>query len=319
MAEHQDIRYLVLFVTGRCNLKCRYCYATTAPQAVMPLEVAEAALNIAAASPAPFHVQLTGGEPCLYPSTIEAIASLIRRKNLNASIGIQTNGTLMDDALISMLLTYRVEIGLSLDGVESIHNFHRAKFRETIRGLTLLAKREVPCRVTAVVTRESAPHLDKTALMLGAFSNVQGLALDLLVQKRGVESNEAYPPSREALAQGTAALLLAMAFVNRNRTVPLILRETAQTAEKKLAPCHAARGESLSVYPDGRVFPCSQTAGDLLFDCGTLEDIQWERLKVTGPYGDCPSRTHYNRSSNLPLHETLLNAIAKPAQERTFQ
>jgi uncharacterized protein len=301
MNAAQPIRYLVLFVTGACNLRCRYCYASKVPTLTMSLPFASRALELTAASGGRFHVQLTGGEPTLAPETVEHIVSMIREKRMNATIGLQTNGTLLDDALIEILVRHEVEIGLSLDGVEAVHNRERGRFKETIRGLTLLMRRQVPCRVTTVVTASSAPHLDKLALMLAGFPNVRGIGLDLLTLRGSAVSNGVSPVSVEPLRDSVENLRKALAFVNRNRAAPLVVRELGGSGVSTPAKCHAAKGESLAVLPDGRLFPCSQTAGDPEYCMGDLDRGIGYAPKTLDEGPDCPSRTHYNRGENLPL------------------
>ncbi|HCX89504.1 MAG TPA: radical SAM protein, partial [Deltaproteobacteria bacterium] len=71
-------RYLVLLLTTACNLNCAYCYREERDHfQSMPREVAEKALRLAASSGSSFHVQITGGEPCLEPELIEWTASLV--------------------------------------------------------------------------------------------------------------------------------------------------------------------------------------------------------------------------------------------------
>ena len=308
MTVPPPVRYLVLFVTGACNLRCRYCYAAgAAPDGPMPFSVASRALELAASSGKRFHVQLTGGEPTLAPSAVEAIVSYVRRRQMAATIGLQTNGTLLDDTLLALVIRHRVDVGLSIDGIESVHNAARGLFKETLRGLAMLEEREIPCQVTAVVTEESAPHLDKLALLLAGFPNVRGLGLDLLVRRGNALSSGISPVSPAVFEKAVASLRLAVAFVNANRSVPLTVRELHRTDAASVMGCHAAAGASLAVLPDGRLFPCSQTAGDPAFALGDLSSgvgIGRRRL-VAGP--DCPSRTYYNRGSNLPLCRLLLS------------
>ena len=292
MRLQADIRYLVLFVTGACNLRCKYCYARDIPRDPLPLSIASRALDRAAAAQKRFHVQLTGGEPTLSPKTIEAIAAAIRARRLNATIGLQTNGILIDNALIDLLVRYRIEVGVSLDGIEAVHDAQRGRFKETLRGLTRLMNRNIPCLITTVVTAASALHLEKLVLLLAGFPNVRGMALDLLTVRKAAVENRVAPVSERQLAAALDKTRRALAFVNRNRSMPFAVREldTPQPFE-----CHALRGESLAVLPDGRLFPCSQTAGDRAFE------IKGDASPTLAPGPDCPSRTHYNRGANLPL------------------
>jgi len=68
------VRYLVLWPTAACDLACSYCYRRDRRGARMPIEVADAALDLveegARATGRPAHVQLAGGEPTLVPSVV---------------------------------------------------------------------------------------------------------------------------------------------------------------------------------------------------------------------------------------------------------
>ncbi|WP_157068119.1 radical SAM protein, partial [Desulfosarcina cetonica] len=73
------IRYLILALTRRCNLRCVYCYNGDGhDQADMPETVIRAAIDLVASSGQSFHLQLTGGEPTLVPGAIETAARLAR-------------------------------------------------------------------------------------------------------------------------------------------------------------------------------------------------------------------------------------------------
>jgi uncharacterized protein len=99
---HPPIRYLVLWLTTACNQRCVYCYRGEQPVLTMPMEVARAALELAAGSGLPFHVQLAGGEPTLEPDLIEAVGALVRQMGWPATLALQTNGTMIDDWLIDI-------------------------------------------------------------------------------------------------------------------------------------------------------------------------------------------------------------------------
>jgi len=68
-----------------------------------------------------------GGEPLRAgASRIEKLATLFR-ENISAKVnfGLQTNGTLIDEEILKVLLKHDVRIGLSLDGPENVNDRHR--------------------------------------------------------------------------------------------------------------------------------------------------------------------------------------------------
>ena len=183
--ENRPIKYLTLSVASRCNLACRYCYRGESGNEVMKLEWARTAIDLAAAGGEGFHLQITGGEPLLAWDLVREILKYVRDENINASIGLQTNGTLIDDEIARALLKYNVQLGVSLDGPMNVHNTLRGQAEATLNNLALLTDCNVPFRTTTVVSASNVDVLGKTALLLAAFPTVQGMALDLLVRKGG--------------------------------------------------------------------------------------------------------------------------------------
>ncbi|MFC7527808.1 FxsB family cyclophane-forming radical SAM/SPASM peptide maturase [Actinoplanes sp. GCM10030250] len=157
-------REMVLKVHQRCNLACDYCYVYEhADQSwrdrprVMSDAVRDAALG-RFAEHARRHglkrvrVVLHGGEPLLYGR--ERLAELAGRARAAfpagcaVEIGMQTNGVLLDEATVSMLVECDIKVGVSVDGVAVEHDRHRrlpdgrGSFAAVERGLAILRKRE---------------------------------------------------------------------------------------------------------------------------------------------------------------------------------
>lgn len=321
----QVIRYLILWLTTGCNLDCLYCYREkqNSVRSLTP-EAAQKALKIAALSGNSFHVQLAGGEPTLEPALIEAIAATIRRNNWPATIALQTNGTLIDERLISLCQRYNIQIGVSLDGTPDIQERLRGSSRETFLGLKKLEANNVDFRVTTVVTDVNVEHLWRLALLLSGFQSARGMGLDFLVNKgRAARDNLIKSPSVDSLRAGLKKLMDTIKSINKRRTPPLQLRELEtlykqSNKTRKRAYCHVCQGESLAVHPDGTLYPCGQTIGDPDFIAGTLDSPDLPRLNALSSYrleglncsacpikehcpGDCPSRQYYNNRKDRLL------------------
>lgn len=326
-------RYLVLLLTEACNLRCVYCYRGE-PQSSRPMdrEVVAGSLEYAAGSGLPFHVQLTGGEPTLEPALVEWAVSLIRKKGWPATIGLQTNGSLLDRSLVGICKHYNVQVGVSLDGPPDVQERMRGEAAATLRGLQLLSAQEVPFRVTTVVTGQNVQALERLALLLGTFPAARGLGLDLLVSRgRALTGGRVTHPTAPELENGLKMLLQALNWINKKRPQPLKLRELellkrAAAGEGGGPFCHAARGEAMAVLPDGSVYPCAQTAGDPRFACGAVGvpgAPDFVQLGGVGPAnehcrdcplagfcpGDCPSRQHYNHAPDAGLACVMYQAL----------
>lgn len=317
------IRYLILSLTTRCNLACRYCYnGERRDDSDMSIEVMQRAVSLVAEKGEPFHLQLSGGEPTLVPELIETAAGLAKKSGGCCSMGIQTNGTGLTPELLNVFRANGFQVGVSLDGPPAIHQQQRGMAAETLRGLRLLENASIPFRVTTVVTRLNVAFLDRLVLTLAGFACARGIGLDLLIDKgRAKNTNAVTPADRATLEEGLSRMLPVLEGVNARRSEPIRLREKdlllSAGRRKRKAFCHACRAENMAVAPSGEIFPCGQTLGDPRFAAGTVWNPQLSYLAklhtflphlpqcATCPLqstcpGDCPSRLHYNRNQDPP-------------------
>jgi uncharacterized protein len=309
----RDIRYLILAITSRCNLSCRYCYMRAGKEGGdMEDTVLERALKLINHNH-PCHIQITGGEPTLAPDKIAKIARLSRTLPVKPRLAIQTNATLLNRELGELFKEYEFQVGVSLDGPPKIHDRERGRAAASLRGLKLLESMDVPFWVTTVVSHNNVLSLYKVALLLAGFTNSRGLGLDLLINKGRAADGHYRPPAAVELRQGVSRLLNTLKVINRRRQHPLRLRELdllrGNTNSRPF--CRAAAAQSLAVTPKGRLYPCGQTMGDPYFTMGTIERPEFSKkppltgikLKSTTCQtcpllkncpGECPSRLHYN-------------------------
>lgn len=334
-----NINYLILTLTRRCNLRCSYCYHGASDEGQdMSISTLDRAFALAATGSGPLHIQLTGGEPTLTPELIEAAAQRALSLDRACTMGVQTNGTCLDERVIALFKRYQLQVGVSLDGPPAIQEQVRGKAAATLRGLQLLESYGVPFRVTTVVSNRNVGSLDRLAWMLAGFRRALGLGLDLLVVKgKAQEATAPCPPEPTELIRAIESLTKALAEINHRREIPLQLRELELVRRMLAAPkrvenrtrsfCYARLGASLAVHPDGRLFPCGQSLADPQFAAGSVEqtapmplfpqqtlaelvaDCRSCPLEHRCP-GDCPSRLHYNRDCNPLLACDLYRSLA---------
>lgn len=85
-AKFSPLKNLVLSLTGRCNLACKYCYASPQIKEDMSEETARRAIDMAARGGEKFTIQLSGGEPLLtFPLIQKVIAYAREEKSRRAS------------------------------------------------------------------------------------------------------------------------------------------------------------------------------------------------------------------------------------------
>jgi len=121
-------------ITNSCNLECKYCYANGGnyhtDEHIMPLEILEKTLNS-------FYdkfddirnIQLFGGEPLMsirnIKFTCEYIRKLKKNRQITTSIGLVTNGTLINKKFIDLVNEYNIQITVSFDGTRLVNDINR--------------------------------------------------------------------------------------------------------------------------------------------------------------------------------------------------
>ena len=299
----------------------------------MTPEIAYSALDLATRSGAPFHVQLAGGEPTLALDLVERIGKRLRETSAEATIAFQTNGIRVDSRLAEICRHYRIDIGISVDGPPETHERLRGQAAEVFRSLAFLSEAGIPVRVTTILTSVNIDQLARLALTLASYRNITGFGLDALVDKGRAALDRNLFADKNQVICGVRDLVNMMLILEKKHRSRLHWRELdavrAALAETTRAHdyCHACRGESLAVHPDGTVYPCAQTVGDPSAAAGTVFNVDWERLRgfyrnvrmkgdcddcpLSGRCpGDCPSRLRYNAAQKNTVMCTVYQTIA---------
>jgi uncharacterized protein len=144
----RNINEVHLEVTNCCNLSCKYCYVKTIHKNKidvsdhMSIKIVEDIINEIARD-STFHtvkIVFHGGEPLLvdsqwYEKVFPLIKNIFAKVNKKAILCIQTNLTLLSDAMLDLIKKYRVIISTSIDGPEDVHNTYRGLFRKTAENI----------------------------------------------------------------------------------------------------------------------------------------------------------------------------------------
>jgi uncharacterized protein len=115
-------------------------------------------------------IVIHGGEPLILGKTyLERVFTKIRqcRKEDEVLIQLQTNGVLVDEEWTQLFQEYKVGVGVSLDGPKRIHDLHRHNLGRNgthdsvVRAIKLLGNSGMKFGILAVVTKETASHVDE--------------------------------------------------------------------------------------------------------------------------------------------------------------
>ncbi|WP_228712360.1 radical SAM protein [Arcobacter defluvii] len=131
--EHFPAKALVLNVTSGCNLSCTYCYkedlTSLKNSGQMTFEIAKNAIDMFyKESPhlKEYSITFFGGEPLSNLPLIKEIIAYANdffgSKDLKIGYSMTSNATLLTEEIIHYLHDSKVDLTISIDGPESLHN-----------------------------------------------------------------------------------------------------------------------------------------------------------------------------------------------------
>lgn len=169
-------RLLLQFhITGRCNLNCKHCYRTEGN--IEPLtyenivEVIEQfkelrnVYNFIKKIKRKGHINITGGEPFVR-SDIKEILRYLGKNNDSFTYGILSNGSFIDDEIISILRETGVSfVQLSIDGNSETHNYLRASgdYERVFKTARYLEKNKIRTYISFTANKENYKFLPEVA------------------------------------------------------------------------------------------------------------------------------------------------------------
>lgn len=192
---------VLLKVASRCNLDCSYCYVyhmgddawRDQPKLMSQAVVEKVAASLGAQyrkQQTPFSVVMHGGEPLMLGGKrLRAICDALRAELPHpCGLHIQTNGVLLSDELIDILVAYDVGVSVSFDGPEQVHDGFRVDHQDrgsharVLAGIARLAARSdafpLFAGVLAVINPESEPFEVYQSLKATGAPNLDFLVRD---------------------------------------------------------------------------------------------------------------------------------------------
>lgn len=251
MADHRFLYSLTLEVTYSCNEQCLHCYL---PEHKMSAQLSLAQLELLLTEfkkLGGFSVLITGGEPLIRKDIIE-IFDLIKR--LGLVVSLNSNLTLLNDRLIDAICDlYPRAVGCSIYSANpTLHDSitqMKGSFNKSIESIYRLKDRNIPVVIKTPLMKNTAPHwreIEELSENLGC--EIQ-FDLNITAKNDG----------------GISPLVLrvddpdVLADVFSNRYYKLFIRDEAIDTFSPPSPeanlCGAG-ASSLSVAPDGTIYPC---------------------------------------------------------------
>lgn len=158
-------------ITHQCNLSCVHCLSSSSVESPGELKMAECLLIVdQLAALKVFEINFGGGEPLL-KSFFIPLLHYIHKKGIVTCVS--TNGTVLSDEAVACFTgNPLVNIQVSLDGATpEVNDMIRGQgtFHRIIRGIELLAKRDINLSINTVVTSINFEQLSQLKELSDSF------------------------------------------------------------------------------------------------------------------------------------------------------
>lgn len=287
------IKAMCLHISHDCNLRCKYCFASTGDfgtgRKLMPLEIGKKAIDFLlenSGNRRNLELDFFGGEPLMNFDTVKEVVKYARSRE--AEFGkrfrftITTNGMLLDDDKIDFINREMSNVVLSIDGRKEVND----RMRPNVAGHgsydTILPKFK-----KLVAARDR----DKDWYVRGTFTKYNlDFSEDVFsLYNEGFDQISVEPVVCEAeYPYALTEAELPAVFAEYERLAARLLENDRQgkhfnffhfmidldqgpCAIKRLRGCGCGN-EYVAVTPDGDIYPCHQFVGIEEYKMGSLED-----------------------------------------------
>lgn len=272
--------FFIIDLTKKCNLHCLYCfrdYNQRNDQTISYEEIDRIVHYIAdycdRQSIRKFHIQPWGGEPLLELKKIGYIQDTFKKRGLSPRISIETNATLLTEEAARFLHERHINVGVSIDGDPSTHNWQRpftpskGSFDQVIAGIRNLQKAGFTSFGTiSVITNKSINHISKIANYLVKELHIWNLKFNIV--RTSEDSPLAVPLEKiDSFVEQLCTTIISLAEEGYpvsegnmiERIYNLLLRKERNICKSR--GCMGGR-KMVSFNRSGEIYPCEMTDFD---------------------------------------------------------
>ena len=291
------VKALCLHVAHDCNLRCKYCFASTGDfgqgRKIMPSEIAKKAIDFVIARSGKRHnieVDFFGGEPLMawdtVVQTVDYARSLEEKFDKKFRFTITTNGLLLDEDKRAYINENMDNVVLSLDGRPGVND----EFRKTVSGagsydvIVPKFKALVDARdpkkdyyARGTFTSHNLDFADDVVHIADA--GFDRLSVEPVTAECGCgyDLTEADLPKIEAEYDRLTEIMLERRKAGKPFSFFHFMVDLDQgpCVVKRLRGCGAGY-EYVAVTPDGDIYPCHQFVGKDEFKQGSVLDQSFD-------------------------------------------
>lgn len=266
---------LVLNVTNKCNLDCKYCYACGgsygSSECMMDIPTAKLAIDTVLQKYNVIQsIQFFGGEPLLNEPVIrfvcEYFTKLVEEKKLAGlpAFGTISNGTIYSDQLAETIKKYQIGLTFSIDGPKSVHDSMRiykegtGSFDKVIENIEKYRNAGVP-----IVGAETTYNINHVNQKLSVMDTIRYLKDELqisdihLVPASGDDSADYKIEDRSGFVDSVSEIFKEKVENKKEYTYSFVGR-ILEALKWKKSNCHLCMAgiTQFSVSSKGDIYPC---------------------------------------------------------------
>jgi uncharacterized protein len=298
--EQTQIQHLYLIPTTECNLRCKYCFVEDENRklisAKMTEETAKKSIELFAKlseNATRISVTFYGGEPLLNPKTVYSAMKYIRALEAKGSfrksvdILLFTNGLLVDDETVKVLLETKANISISIDGPKQFHDAARidilgnGTLDKVMAAYRRLKTAGIHPSVSCTLTRYNICNLQALLNFIVKDLKPANMGFNILMPQINGKNLSGVSPKLATSALISAFKVLREQGIYEDRVMRRVNAYINNIFHSK--DCMGVGGQ-IVVTPQGRIGPCQAFIGIDEFFPKTVDEIYSQILTINSSY-----------------------------------
>ena len=296
MTNHPtETKHLMLVPSLDCPASCTYCFGPHTGGNLMQQETVEAIICWQQPTDGNQRLDITfhGGEPLVpgiqfYQKALPRLDTGLAHRQVHFSM--QSNLWLLTDELADLLKEFKISIGTSLDGPETINDSQRGHgyFQRTMAGIELARAHGLDVGCICTFTHQSLPHMQEILdffIYEGLNFTVHAALPGLNVKKQSTNGHWCLSSDEHGdLLVKMLDLYLEHTDQVRIGTLDSLCRSVS-AGQGGICTFGDCLGNYLAVGPDGSIYPCQRFAGNPAFSMGSVhQDPSFEILSASSTW-----------------------------------
>jgi uncharacterized protein len=332
---------LWIYLTSNCNLNCKYCYekqdiSKTDTSSEMTFSTIEKLVSwclnyVNENKTEKLSITLTGGEPVLCENEITYLISLLQSANLLSlcSFTLITNGYLLTDSMLQLIVKYINTVQITIDGPEQIHDKRRPTmgdeptFKSIIRNIIRIVSKKNTSKISVILRiNVDSSNMDFIDELINIF--------DKYCLKKYITINLGDVIDNTITKSSVLEKIVSIYDDFTRNGYNTVICETT--------PCPISSSGWFAVVPNGDIFKCTGMIGNSRYSVGNVSSNEWkaeyENQMNLDPWlecidcevvgicaGGCSYRSYItgNSANKICRKKYLLDVLKRQILDRTMQ